>query len=68
MVGLWGVAVFFFVSKATTDKSLTPEKSRDYNQDCILSIFDAHDVWHILSSHALLMSAYFVMFMSHKED
>ena len=66
---LWGFAGWIFHKKATTDKSLTPEKSRDYNQECIiLNFFDAHDLWHILSSHALLMSAYVVMFMSHKED
>ena len=68
IVILWGFAVWIFQGKETTDKSLTPEKSRDYNQDCFLSIFDYHDVWHFLSSHALLMSAYVVMFMSNKED
>ena len=69
MVILWCVAGWIFAKKATTDKTLSPEKSRDYNQDCIiLNFFDAHDLWHILSSHALLMSAYVVMFMSHKED
>ena len=69
MVILWCVAGWIFANKATTDKTLSPEKSRDYNQDCIiLNFFDAHDLWHILSSHALLMSAYVVMFMSHKED
>ena len=66
IVILWGFAVWFFQGKETTDKSLTPEKSRDYNQDCFVNIFDYHDFWHILSSHALLMSAYVVMFMSHK--
>ena len=66
MAGLWIGAVCIFAKKATTDKSLTPEKSRDYNQDCILlNFFDYHDLWHILSSHALLMSAYFVMFISY---
>ena len=69
IVILWGFAGWIFAKKATTDKSLTPEKSRDHNQECIiLNFFDAHDLWHILSSHALLMSAYVVMFMSHKED
>ena len=66
IVILWGFAVWFFQGKETTDKSLTPEKSRDYNQDCFVNIFDYHDFWHILSSHALLMSAYVVMFISHK--
>ena len=69
MVILWCVAGWIFAKKATTDKTLSPEKSRDYNQECIiLNFFDAHDLWHILSSHALLMSAYVVMFVSHKED
>ena len=69
MVILWCFAGWIFHKKATTDKSLTPEKSRDYNQECILlNFFDTHDLWHILSSHALLMLAYFVMFTSHKED
>ena len=69
MVILWCVAGWIFAKKATTDKTLSPKKSRDYNQECIiLNFFDAHDLWHILSSHALLMSAYVVMFMSHKED
>ena len=69
MVILWCVAGWIFAKKATTDKTLSPKKSRDYNQECIiLNFFDAHDLWHILSSHALLMSAYVVMFMSHKGD
>ena len=68
MIILWVFAAWSFLGYATTDKSLTPERSRDYNQECeILNFFDAHDVWHILSSHALLMSAYVVMFMSHKD-
>lgn len=67
MLTLWVIAVWLFVSRPTTDKTLTPEKSRDYNQECIQEwFFDYHDVWHILSSHALLMTAYFVMFTSHK--
>ena len=67
IVILWGFAGWIFHKKATTDKSLTPEKSRDYNQECsFLEFFDAHDLWHILSSHALLVSAYVVMFMSHR--
>ena len=69
MIILWVFAAWSFLGYATTDKSLTPERSRDYNQECeILNFFDAHDVWHILSSHALLMSAYVVMFMSHKDE
>ena len=68
MIILWFYAGDIFYEKATTDKSLTPEKSRDHNQECkILNFFDAHDLWHILSSHALLMLAYVVMFISHKD-
>ena len=68
MIILWCYAGDIFYKKATTDKSLTPEKSRDHNQECkILNFFDAHDLWHILSSHALLMLAYVVMFISHKD-
>ena len=64
---VWGLAFNFFLGKATTDKVETPEKSRNLNQDCILSgFFDYHDLWHILSSHALLMTVYLVMLMSHE--
>lgn len=62
---LWIVALYFFFGKATTDKAETPEKSRNLNQDCIKGgFFDDHDLWHILSSHALLMTVYLVMSMS----
>lgn len=64
---LWILAGYVFDKKPTTDKALTPEKSRDYNQDCIfLKFYDYHDLWHIFSSHALLMTAYLVMFISQK--
>lgn len=67
MIILWILAGYVFDKKQTTDKALTPEKSRDYNQNCIfLKFYDYHDLWHIFSSHALLMTAYFVMFISHK--
>ena len=65
MGACWGAALYFFLQKATTDKAETPEKSRNLNQDCILrEFFDDHDLWHILSSHALLMTVYLVMFTS----
>ena len=67
MIVLWGVAVNFFLALPTTDKALTPEKSRDLNKDCnVWKFFDDHDIWHVLSSHALLMTAYFVMYISQK--
>ena len=57
-IGMWIAAILFFHSKQTTDKVKTPEKSRDLNQECYwLDFFDSHDIWHILSSFALLMSA-----------
>ena len=67
VVVLWGVAFYFFNEKATTDKSQSPEQSRDKNHECeYMDFLDYHDLWHILSSHALLMVAYLVMFMSYE--
>ncbi len=65
MVVLWGFALYCFLGKQVTDKVETPEKSRNLNHECTwLEFFDYHDIWHILSSHGLLMMVYFVMFMS----
>lgn len=62
-----GFALTFFFAKETTDKSKSPEKSRDLNQECIfLAFFDWHDVWHILSSSALLMAALMVIHTSYE--
>ena len=67
MGAIWIAALYYFSEKATTDKAETPEKSRNLNQDCIWpGFFDSHDWWHILSSHALLLTVYLVLFMSHK--
>lgn len=67
MGGLGGLAVHYFWEKQTTDKVETPEKSRNLNQECAyLGFFDYHDMWHFLSSHALLMMMYLVMFMSYE--
>ena len=58
MVGIWAAAFVFFIDKETTNKVKSPEQSRDLNQECYwLDFFDSHDIWHILSSFALLMSA-----------
>lgn len=67
MGALWSAALYVFLEEATTNKAETPDKSRNLNQDCIWGwFFDNHDFWHILSSHALLMTVYLVMFMGHK--
>lgn len=68
VIGLWAVSLYFFKGKETTDKSQSPEQSRDKNHECeSMDFFDSHDIWHILSSHALLMVAYLVMFMSYEK-
>ena len=63
------IAVFFFIFLPTTNKTLSPENSRDKNEECvILGFFDWHDLWHILSSFGLLMGAIFVMFISFEPE
>ena len=63
------IAVVFFISQPTTNKTLSPENSRDKNEECvILGFFDWHDLWHILSSFGLLMGAIFVMFISFEPE
>ena len=57
------VGVFQFLQ--TTDKTASPEDSRNDNEECeILGFFDWHDLWHFLSSFALLMGAFVVIFLS----
>ena len=64
-LGVMGFAVWIFSQKATTDKVESPENSRDLNQACaVVGFFDYHDLWHILSSFALLMGAYLVLYIS----
>ena len=64
-LGVMGTAVWIFSAKATSDKTKSPELSRDLNHDCVLvGFFDYHDLWHILSSFALLMGAYLVLYIS----
>ena len=59
----------FVVFKPTTNKTSTPENSRDQNEECvILGFFDWHDLWHFLSSFAVLMGAFVVMFLSSKAE
>ena len=58
-------ALVVFKALPTTNKTSSPENSRDQNKECaILGFFDWHDLWHILSSYALLMGAFVIMFIS----
>ena len=58
-------AGWVFKKKATTDKAKSPSESRDLNHDCVLlGFFDYHDLWHILSSFAVLMGAHYVLHIS----
>ena len=62
-------ALLVFKILPTTDKGLSPEKSRDLNQECfLLDFYDYHDLWHILSSFALLMWALSVTHVSYKNE
>ena len=58
-------AFAIFIALATTSKTSSPENSRDQNEECVIfGFFDWHDLWHFLSSFALLMGAFVVMFIS----
>ena len=62
---MWATAVWVFEGRPTTDKTSSPENSRDKNEECvILGFFDCHDLWHFLSSFALLMGAFVIMSLS----
>ena len=62
-------AVRVFIWSPTTNKTLSPENSRDQNKECvILGFFDWHDLWHFLSSFALLMGVFVVMFISSEAE
>jgi len=63
--GVLAAALSVFQGLATTDKTASPEDSRDLNKECgIGGFFDWHDLWHFLSSLGLLMGAFVIMFMS----
>ena len=50
-------AGYFFKDKSV-DTGLDPSDSRNFNQDCIIGIFDQHDMWHLLSGmflHCLII-------------
>ena len=58
-------AVGVFTKLPTTNQTLSPENSRDKNQECVIfGFFDWHGLGHFLSSFALLMGAFVVMFKS----
>ena len=62
---IWVAAFWVFQRRSTTDKTSSPENSRDKNEECvILGFFDWHDLWHFLSSFALFMGAFPIMFLS----
>ena len=64
-VGILAAAFGVFQGLQTTNKTASPEDSRDFNEECrILGFFDWHDLWHFLSSFALLMGAFVIMFIS----
>ena len=64
------VAAFYvFICLPTTNKTSLPENSRGHNEECvILGFFDWHDLWHFLSSFALLMGAFVVLFLSSEPE
>ena len=39
----------FFKDKSI-DTGLSPSESRRFNQDCLIGIFDQHDLWHLFSA------------------
>ena len=62
-------ALSVFEALPTTKKTSSPENSRDQNEECVIfGFFDWHDLWHFLSSLALLMSAFVIMFISSKAN
>ena len=64
-VAVLAAAFGVFKVLPTTDKTASPEDSRNRNKECgVLGFFDWHDLWHFLSSFALLMGAFVVMFIS----
>ena len=58
----WLIALHFFLNRPVTDKVNVASKSREFNAECSLwEFFDDHDLWHILSSFALLSTAYVII-------
>lgn len=52
----WTSSLYFFFNEVKSYE-VQPAISRTYNQYCILlNTYDAHDVWHLLSSFGLFFS------------
>ena len=65
----WVFAMYFFKIKSTTRKVAAPSISRTRNAECVLwDFFDYHDIWHMLSSFALFMSAYLLIYVTRKVE
>ena len=65
----WVFAMYFFKIKSTTRKVEKPSVSRTKNKECVLwDFFDYHDIWHMLSSFALFMSAYLLIYVTRKVE
>ena len=45
-------AMYLFKSKTKTTR-VSPAKSRNLNEDCITNMYDAHDLWHLISAEAI---------------
>ncbi|CAH8828366.1 unnamed protein product [Trichobilharzia szidati] len=59
----WGCAIYFYLSRTTTWE-VTPARSRALNQPCVLlDFYDAHDVWHFLSSISMFFSFMLLMYL-----
>ena len=46
------IAMYLFNSKAKTTR-VSPAESRNLNQNCIIGMYDTHDLWHLLSAEAI---------------
>ncbi|XP_018649472.1 hypothetical protein Smp_152020 [Schistosoma mansoni] len=59
----WGCATYFYFHRTTTWE-VTPARSRALNQPCVLlDFYDAHDVWHFLSSISMFFSFMLIMYV-----
>ena len=45
-------AAYLFTNKAKTTRK-SPAESRDMNQDCLMGMYEGHDIWHFLSAFAI---------------
>lgn len=62
----WACAAYFFNSN-TSLWSVSAAESKEYNKHCIvLSFYDNHDVWHLLSAVALFFS--FMLLLTLDDD